>query len=169
MKIIPFYIYFVTHLICASPAKIKAAKSQICVIDRANINTRGDTPYVHIIRHPTAKTPSSGAQGLLHLETYPTRDSGPQMFIPLADSTQSMIKITQNNALIVSKSVGMSLLGPSPRSSPRRRNCRGCYFNLIRCSLCLVCKSGRFDLLYINKHKGESRIGNWLGLRSTRA
>jgi hypothetical protein len=33
----------VTHLICASPAKIKAAKSQICIIDRANINTRGDT------------------------------------------------------------------------------------------------------------------------------
>jgi hypothetical protein len=31
----------VTHLICASLAKIKAAKSQICIIDRANINTRG--------------------------------------------------------------------------------------------------------------------------------
>ena len=40
MKIVPICICFVTHLICASLAKIKAAKSQICIIDRANINTR---------------------------------------------------------------------------------------------------------------------------------
>jgi hypothetical protein len=43
VKIVPFCICFVTHLICASPAKIKAAKSQICIIGRANINTRGGT------------------------------------------------------------------------------------------------------------------------------
>ena len=43
VKIVPLCICFVTHLICTSPAKIKAAKSQICIIDRANINTREDT------------------------------------------------------------------------------------------------------------------------------
>ena len=40
VKIVPVCICFVAHLICASLAKIKAAKSQICIIDRANINTR---------------------------------------------------------------------------------------------------------------------------------
>jgi len=35
VKILLFCIYFMTHLICASPAKIKAAKSHICIIDRA--------------------------------------------------------------------------------------------------------------------------------------
>jgi hypothetical protein len=43
VKIVPICICFVAHLICVSPAKIKAAKSQICIIDRANSNTRGDT------------------------------------------------------------------------------------------------------------------------------
>jgi hypothetical protein len=43
VNIDPIYICFVTHLICASLAKIKAAKSQICIIDRANINIRGNT------------------------------------------------------------------------------------------------------------------------------
>jgi hypothetical protein len=41
VKIVPFCICFVTHLICASLAKIKVAKSQMCIIGRANINTRG--------------------------------------------------------------------------------------------------------------------------------
>jgi hypothetical protein len=36
-------------LICAGPAKIKAAKSQICIIDRANINTRGGTVHIKIL------------------------------------------------------------------------------------------------------------------------
>jgi hypothetical protein len=40
VKIISICICFVTHSICSSLAKIKAAKSQICIIDRANINTR---------------------------------------------------------------------------------------------------------------------------------
>jgi len=36
VKIVPFiYIYFVAHLICASSAEIKAAKSHNCIIDRA--------------------------------------------------------------------------------------------------------------------------------------
>jgi hypothetical protein len=43
VKIVPFCMHFVTHLICASLARIKAAKSRNCIIDKANINIRGDT------------------------------------------------------------------------------------------------------------------------------
>ena len=35
VKIFIFCIYFMTHLICAIPAKIKAAKSHTCILNRA--------------------------------------------------------------------------------------------------------------------------------------
>jgi hypothetical protein len=41
VKIVRICICFVSHLICISLAKIKAAKSQIYINDRANINIRG--------------------------------------------------------------------------------------------------------------------------------
>jgi hypothetical protein len=66
VKIVPFYIYFVIHSICASPAKIKAAKSQICIIDRPNINKRGDTIMGRCGGEAMRDGMANGPHGKLH-------------------------------------------------------------------------------------------------------